>query len=172
MAQCSLTDLLAAGALEARRHRIFMRLCMPTPNTFFWVFLYYYFMTTFHHLCFRAWHVWLLITGRQETSHDGAGSRTRRREGWAFRIVSAITRMCSPYPSSSMCSTMQLPFVVRSLYQEFKLLTNVSIRNFKIEKVIYILCTLIKKFLILYKNFMSFYTGNNKFVSLLSFISR
>lgn len=40
--------------------------------------------------------MWLLITGRQETSHDGAGSRTCRGEGRAFRIVSAIlTCMCS-----------------------------------------------------------------------------
>lgn len=75
------------GAFGSQETRTSMRLCMLI------FFIYYCSMPNPITFCFCAWHVWLLITGCQETSHDGTGSRARRREGRTFRIVSTNTRM-------------------------------------------------------------------------------
>lgn len=59
---------------------------------FFFLFLFIFF---FYRPCFFAWQVWLLITGCQKTSHDGAGSWARRGKGRTFGRVGGSVCACA-----------------------------------------------------------------------------
>lgn len=75
------------------------RFCMCHIQFYFSLAIFYFFCCDFSSSFFKflyslllfAWNVWLLITGRQKTSHDGTGSRARRGEsGTVGRVGGSV----------------------------------------------------------------------------------